>query len=63
MSTVHIAIPSLGNPPGEVPNDCFPRVDDHVIMKKPRQVSFAPLCQTSTGETDPSDDRPGYDTD
>ena len=53
LTHLHIAIPSSGNPPGEVPNDCFPRVDDHGIMKTPRQVSFAPVCQTSTGETDP----------
>ena len=53
LTHLHIAIPSSGNPPGEVPNDCFPRVDDHGIRKTPRHVSFAPVCQTSTGETDP----------
>ena len=53
LTHLHIAIPSSGNPPGEVPNECFPMVDDHGIMKTPRRVSFAPVCQTSTGETDP----------
>ena len=53
LTHLRIVIPSSGNPPGEVPNDCFPRVDDHGITKTPRRVSFAPVCQTSTGETDP----------
>ena len=53
LTHLHIAIPSSGNPLGEVPNDCFPRVDDHGIRKTPRRVSFAPVCQTSTGGTDP----------
>ena len=50
---LRIAIPSSGNPPGEVPNDCFPRIDDIGITKMPKRVSIAPVCQTSTGETDP----------
>ena len=50
LTHLHIAIPSSGNPPGEVPNDSFPRVDDTGIRKTPRRVSFAPVCQTSTGE-------------
>ena len=48
LTHLHIAIPSLGNPPGEVP-----RVDDHRIMKRLRRVSFAPVCQTSMGKTNP----------
>ena len=31
----------------------FPRINDLGITKTPKRVSFAPVCQTSTGETDP----------
>ena len=50
LTHLRIAIPSSGNPPGEVPNDCFPRIDDLGITKTPKRVSFAPVCQTSTGK-------------
>ena len=53
LTHLRIAIPSSGNPPGEVPSDCFPRINDVGITKTPKRVSFAPVCQTSTGETDP----------
>ena len=36
-----------------MPSDCFPRIDDLGITKMPKRVSFAPVCQTSTGEIDP----------
>ena len=48
-----IAIPSSGNPPGEVPSDCFPKIDDLGVIKTTKRVSFAPVCQTSTEEVDP----------
>ena len=53
LTHLRIAIPSSGNPPGEVPSDCFPRIDDVGITKTPKRVSFALECQTSTGEIDP----------
>ena len=53
LTHLRIAIPSSWNPPGEVPNDCFPRIDDLGITKTSRPVSFAPVCQTSTGEINP----------
>ena len=53
LTHLRIAIPSPGNPPGEVPSDCFPRIDELGMMKTPKRVSFAPVCQTSTGEIDP----------
>ena len=53
LTHLRIAIPSSGNQPGEVPSDCFPRIDDLGITKTPKRVSFAPVYQTSTGEIDP----------
>ena len=46
LTHLRIAIPSSGNPPGEVPSDCFPRMDNLGMIK-------TPVCQTSTGEVDP----------
>ena len=53
LTHLRIAIPSSGNPPGEVPSDCFPRIDELGMIETPKRVSFAPVCQTSTGEVDP----------
>ena len=53
LTHLRIAIPSSENPPGEVPSDCFPRMDKLGMIKMPKRVSFAPVCQTSTGEVDP----------
>ena len=53
LTHLRIAIPSSGIPPGEVPSDCFPRMDKLGMIKTPKRVSFAPVCQTSTGEVDP----------
>ena len=47
------APPSSGNPPGEVPSDCFPRMDETGMTKTPKRVTFAPVLHTSTGEIDP----------
>ena len=52
LTHLRIAIPSSGNPPGEVPSNCFPRMDKLGMTKTPKRVSFAPVCQTSTGEVD-----------
>ena len=52
LTHLRIAIPSSGNPPGEVPSDCFPRIDELGMTKTPKRVSFAPVCHTSTGEID-----------
>ena len=52
LTHLRIAIPSSGNPPWEVPSDCFPRIDELGMTKTPKWVSFAPLCHTSMGEID-----------
>ena len=53
LTQLRIAIPSSGNPPGEVPSDCFPKMDELGTIKMTKRVSFAPGCQTSTEEVDP----------
>ena len=53
LTHLRIAIPSSGSPPGEVPNDCFPKMDELGVIKKTKRVSFAPVCQTSTEEVEP----------
>ena len=53
LTHLQIAIPSSGNPPGEVPSDCFPRMDEPGMTKTPKRVTFAPVIQTTTGEMDP----------
>ena len=53
LTHLRIAIPSSGNPPGEVPSDCFPRMDETGMTKTPKRVTFAPVLHTSTGEIDP----------
>ena len=47
-----IVIPSSGNPPGEVPSDCFPKTTEPGVTKRPRRVTFSPVIQTTTGEMD-----------
>ena len=53
LTHLRIAIPSSGNPPGEVPSDCFPRMDEPGMTKTPKRVTFAPVFHTSTGKIDP----------
>ena len=53
LTHLRIAIPSSGNPPGEVPSDCFPRMEENGMTKTPKRVTFAPVLHTSTGEIDP----------
>ena len=53
LTHLRIAIPSSGNPPGEVPSDCFPKTDELGVIKTTKRVSFAPVCQTSMEEVDP----------
>ena len=53
LTHLRIVIPSSGNPPGEVPSDCFPKMDELGMIKMTKRVSFAPVCQTSTEEVDP----------
>ena len=53
LTHLRIAIPSSGNPPGEVPDDCFPRMDEPGMTKTPKRVTFAPVIQTTTGGMNP----------
>ena len=53
LTHLRIAIPSSGNPPGEVPSDCFPRMNEPGMTKTPKRVTFAPVFHTSTGKIDP----------
>ena len=45
LTHLRIAIPSLGNPPGEVPTEPS-------VTKRPRRVTFLPVIQSTTGEMD-----------
>ena len=36
LTHLRIPIPSTGNPPGEVPSDCFPKTTEPSVPKKPR---------------------------
>ena len=42
-----------GNPPGEVPSDCFPRIDDVGITKTPKAGFFCARVSDINGEIDP----------
>ena len=53
LTHLRIAIPSSGNPPGEVPSDCFPRMGETGMTKTPKRVTFVPVLHTSTGDIDP----------
>ena len=52
LTHLRIAIPSSGNPPEEVPSDCFLKTTEPSVTKKPRRVTFSPLIQSTTGEMD-----------
>ena len=52
LTHLRIAIPSSGNPPGEVPSDCFPTTTETSVTKKPRRVTFSPVIQSTAGEMD-----------
>ena len=47
LTQLKIAIPLSGHLPGEVPIDCFPKVDDLDVTKQTKRVSFAPSGQPS----------------
>ena len=53
LTQLRIAIPSSGNAPGEVPSDCFPKMDELGRIKMTKRVSFAPGCQPASEEADP----------
>ena len=40
LTQLRIAIPSSGHAPGEVPIDCFPKVNDREVNKSHKRVSF-----------------------
>ena len=63
LTHLRIAMPSSGNPPGEVPNDCFPRIDDLGITKTPQAGFFCASVSDIHGGNRPSDNRPEYDAD
>ena len=52
LAQLRIAIPSSGNPRGEVPSDCFPKTTEPSVMKRPWRVTFSPVIQSTTGEMD-----------
>ena len=52
LTHLRITIPSLGNPPGEVPSDCFLRMDEPGMTKTPKRVTSAPVFHTLTGKID-----------
>ena len=52
LTHLRIAIPSSGNPPGEVPSDCFPTTTETSITNKPRRVTFSSVIQSTVGEMD-----------
>ena len=56
LTHLRIAIPLSGSLPGEVPSDCFPKMDELGVIKMTKRVSFAPVCQTSTEEVEPLSD-------
>ena len=58
LTHLRIAIPSSGNPPGEVPSDCFPKIAEPGVTKTPKRVTFASVIQTTTGGNGRSDNGP-----
>ena len=56
LTHLWIAIPSSGNPPGEVPSDCFPTTTETSVSKKPRRVTFSLVIQSTAGEMADWDD-------
>ena len=53
LTQLRIAIPLLGNVPGGLPIDCFPRTDDLDKTKVTKRVSFATGGQISTVPVEP----------
>ena len=53
LTQLRIAIPLSGNPPGEVPTDCFPMTDELDKVRMTKRVSFTPGDQTPTVQVDP----------
>ena len=47
LTQLKIAIPLSGHVPGEVPIDCFPKVDDLDVTKPTKRVFFTPSGQPS----------------
>ena len=47
LTQLRIAIPLSGHVPGEVPIDCFPKVDEQEVIKSTKRVSFADGDQPS----------------
>ena len=58
LTHLRIAIPSSGNPPGEVPSDCFPKIEEPGVTKTPKQVTFASVIQPTTDKVETSTDKP-----
>ena len=52
LTHLRIAIPSSGNPPGEVPSDCFPKTTEPAVPTKHRRVTFSPVIQSTMEEMD-----------
>ena len=52
LTHLRIAFPSSGNPPGEVPSECFPKTTETSVTKKPRRVTFSSVIQSTAGEMD-----------
>ena len=50
LTHLRIAIPSSGNPPGEVPSECFPKTTEPAVTRKPRRVTFAPEIHSTREE-------------
>ena len=50
LTHLRIAIPSSGNPPGEVPSESFPKIEEPGVTKTPKRVTFASVIQSTTGE-------------
>ena len=53
LTQLRIAIPLLGNTPGEVPIACFPKTDELGQINMTKRVSFAPGGQTSMVQAEP----------
>ena len=52
LTHLRISVPSSGAPQGEVPNDCLPGTDIPAVTPTSRQVTFAPIIQTTMEDTD-----------
>ena len=53
LTHLRISVPSSGAALGKVPNDCFPETDLPAVTTTSKQVTFAPLIQTTMEVTDP----------